>query len=109
MSRDGAVAVRAARWACVTAGEFDQRTRVVVVNETVVDRVAARRGCAAAEVRAAIVAHELAHAADGGLALSRPQAEARARAAAVAAAGEAIVLAIDDVLRMGRDADRTGH
>jgi hypothetical protein len=94
------------RWACVTAGEYDRRAHRVVVNEAVVDAVVRDTGRDAAIVRAAIVAHERAHAFARGATLEED--EARARAAAVEAAGAAVVDAIDRVLREHRDADRSG-
>lgn len=85
------------RWACVTAGEYDRRSNRVVVNEAVVERAERETGHPAALVRAAIVAHELAHAeAVGG---TRADEERRARQAAVEAAGVAVVEAIDRCLR----------
>lgn len=100
-----AVTVEHGRWACVTAGEYDRRTRRVVVNEAVVDGVEREAGHPAAQVRAAIVAHEVAHAnADIG---SRADDERRARRAAVEAAGVSVVEAIDRFLRKNRDADRS--
>ena len=89
------------RWACVTAGEYDRRAHRVVVNAVVRET-----GRDAAIVRAAIVAHERAHAFARGATLEED--EARARAAAVEAAGAAVVDAIDRVLREHRDADRSG-
>lgn len=93
-----AVVVRHARWAAVTAGEYDRRTRCITVNETVVDQVARSEGVPPARVRAAIVAHERAHAqAPPGLA--RVADERQARAAAVAATDEGVVAAIDRAMR----------
>ena len=95
------------RWACVTAGEYDDRLRRVVVNEAVVDAVARAGGHAPSLVRAAIVAHEVAHStAPRGIA--RTNDERRARAAAIAAAGLAVVEAIDRVLLTERHADSSG-
>ena len=92
------------RWACVTAGEYDHRVRRVIVNEAVVDAVARAGGHAPELVRAAIVAHEVAHAtAPRGIA--RDADECRARAAAIAAAGRAVVEAVDEVLRTEWHAD----
>lgn len=99
--------VVAGRWAPVTAGEYDERARRIVVNDTVVDAVVRASGHPPALVRAAIVAHELAHAtAPRGLA--RDADERQARAAALAAAGPAVIDAIDSVLRTGRHADGSG-
>ena len=91
------IVVQEGRWAPVSAGEYDRRTRTVSVNLTVVEEVQARFGHEPARVIAAIVAHERVHV------LSTPQAlpheeELRARAAATAAGGLEIVTHIDDVL-----------
>lgn len=99
--------VMSGRWACVTAGEYDERLRRVVVNEAVVDAVVQETGHASSLVRAAIVAHEVAHAtAPRGIA--READERRARAAAIAAAGRTVVEAIDRVLLTEWHADCSG-
>lgn len=90
--------VRFARWAGVTAGEYDRRTGCVTVNETVVDQVARDEGMPPARVRAAIVAHELAHS-QAPPGFPRDADERRARAAAVTATGEEVVAAIDRAMR----------
>lgn len=100
------VTVEHGRWACVTAGEYDRRSRRVRVNQAVVEGVEWETGFPASQVRAAIVAHELAHAgADVG---SRADEERLARQAAIEAAGEAVVEAIDRFLRKNVHADRSG-
>jgi predicted aconitase len=91
------IAIQEGRWAPVSAGEYDRRTRTVSVNLTVVEEVAARFGHHAAVVIAAIVAHERVHV------LSTPEAlphdeELRARAAATAASSADVVAHIDEVL-----------
>lgn len=100
--------VSSGRWACVTAGEYDERERRVVVNEAVVDAVVHATGQAPALVRAAIVAHELAHA-SAPRGMARDVDERRARAAAIAAAGPPVVESIDRVLRTEWHADRSGR
>lgn len=124
MSRQ-AVTIVSGRWAPVTAGEYDRRARRVTVNEVVVEHVVRVEAIEATMVRAAIVAHELAHAgahaearvpglaagspqpvAMGACGASRADEERAARAAAVAAAGEPVVRAIERALRAGTDADR---
>ena len=107
MSR-AAVTVRHARWACVTAGEYDRRRGEVVVNDAVVDAVRQRLGCDTARVVRAIVAHELSHA-DEGPGMERTASERLARAAAVHAAGDEVVRAIDEVVRTGGHEHRTGR
>ncbi len=91
------IVIQEARWAPVTAGEYDRRTRVVSVNLNVVDAVQARFGDAPATTIAAIVAHERAHAMFPGEALPHEE-EAVAREAAIAAAGAVVVAHIDAVL-----------
>lgn len=91
------IVIQHARWAPVSAGEYDRRTRTISVNLTVVEQVHARYGHDSALVVAAIVEHERVHV------LSTPEAlpheeEARARAAATEIAGAEIVAHIDDVL-----------
>lgn len=91
------VVIRAARWAPVSAGEYDRRSRTITVNLTVVDAVQARHGHAPTAVIAAIVAHERVHVTSTPDTLLQEE-EARARAAAVAAAGPEVVGHIDAVL-----------
>lgn len=91
------IVVQEGRWAPVSAGEYDRRTCTVSVNLTVVEAVHERFGHDAAQVVAAIVAHERVHV------LSTPAAspyeeEVRARAAATDAAGADVVAHIDEVL-----------
>lgn len=91
------VVVEEGRWAPVSAGEYDRRTRTIAVNLTVVDEVARRFGHDRSTVVAAIVAHERVHV------LSTPEAlpheeECLARAAAASVAGLDLVAHIDDVL-----------
>ena len=91
------VVVEQGRWAPVSAGEYDRRTRTVSVNLALVDAVVAAHGHASAAVIAAIVAHERVHV------LSTPGTsphaeEARARAAAIEVAGPDVVGHIDEVL-----------
>lgn len=100
-------AVVTGRWACVTAGEYDRSSDVVVVNDAVVEAVAATSGVSPERVRACIVPHEMSHATGG--AAERDVDEQRARAAATAAAGLHVVDAIDEVLRAARHADRSGR
>ena len=91
------VVVEQGRWAPVSAGEYDRRTRRIAVNLTVVEQVHARYGHDPARVVAAIVAHERVHVLSAPGALPHEE-EARARAAAVDAAGPDVVMHIDDVL-----------
>lgn len=91
------VSVRQERWAPVSAGEYDRRTRTIAVNLTVVEAVCARHGHDAALVIAAIVAHERVHALSALDALPHEE-EARARDAAIAAAGPDVVAHIDAML-----------
>lgn len=89
-------AVTAARWVPVTAGECDRAAGCIVVNDAVVDLVAAA-GAERDAVRARIVAHELAHLLARtledhderhlGRAVARVRAERRAHAFAAALAG----------------------
>lgn len=89
--------VQEARWAPVSAGEYDRRTRLLSVNLAVVDAVHARFGHQSATIIAAIVAHERVHAWSTGRALTHEE-EVRAREAATAAAGAHVVADIDTVL-----------
>ena len=91
------IAVQQGRWAPVSAGEYDRRTRTVSVNLTVIEEVHARFGHAVALVTAAIIAHERVHV------LSTPEAlpheeERRARVAATEASNADVVAHIDEVL-----------
>jgi hypothetical protein len=91
------IAIKEGRWAPVSAGEYDRRTRTISVNMTVVEEVHARFGHEAGLVVAAIVAHERVHV------LSTPNAwpheeELRARAAAADVGGPDMVVHIDEVL-----------
>ena len=85
------------RWAPVSAGEYDCRTRLVSVNMTVVDEVHARFGHEPASVIAAIVAHERVHALSTRDVAPHEE-EVRARVAATEVAGPELVSHIDDVL-----------
>lgn len=91
------IAVREERWAPVSAGEYDRRTRTVSVNMTVVDEVHARFGHEPALVIATIVAHEREHVLSTRDALPHEE-EMRARVAATEVGGSELVSAIDDVL-----------
>jgi hypothetical protein len=91
------VVVEQGRWAPVSAGEYDRRTRKISVNLTVVEQVHATYGHDPARVIAAIVAHERVHVTSTPDTLPHED-EARAHAAAVDAAGADIVTHIDDVL-----------
>jgi len=91
------IAIKEGRWAPVSAGEYDRRTRTISVNMTVVEEVQTRFGHDAALVIAAIIAHERVHV------LSTPEAlpheeELRARAAAAEVGGPDLVAHIDEVL-----------
>lgn len=89
--------IHEARWAPVSAGEYDRRTRTISINRTVVDEVHARFGHDTALVIRAIVAHERVHLSST---MHEPfhEEERRARDAAVAASGADVVAHIDDVL-----------
>ena len=91
------IAVRADRWAPVSAGEYDHRTRTLSVNMTVVDQVHARFGHEPASVITAIIAHERVHALSTRVALAHEE-ERRARAAAIEVGGAELVAHIDEVL-----------
>jgi hypothetical protein len=91
------ITIDQARWAPVSAGEYDRRTRTISVNLTVVEQVQARFGHEQALVIATIVAHERVHV------LSTPDAlphveDVRAREAATHVGGAELVAHIDDVL-----------
>jgi hypothetical protein len=91
------IAIQHARWAPVSAGEYDRRTRTVSVNLTVVEQVQARFGHDQAVVIAAIVAHERVHVLSTADALPHDE-EVRARQAATEIGGAELVAHIDDVL-----------
>lgn len=91
------IAIHEGRWAPVSAGEYDRRTRTVFVNLTVVEQVQARFGYDPAIVIAAIVAHERVHVLSTPGALPHEE-ELGARAAATAVGGSDLVLHIDEVL-----------
>ena len=91
------VVIEEGRWAPVSAGEYDRRTRVISVNLTVVEQVHALFGHDPDLVRAAIVAHERVHLLSTPDALPHEE-EARARDAASAVGGVELVLHIDEVL-----------
>jgi hypothetical protein len=90
-------AVQEERWAPVSAGEYDRRTRIVSVNMTVVDEVHARFGHEPALVIATIVAHERVHLLSTRDALPHEE-ERRARLAATEVGGCELVSNIDEVL-----------
>ena len=91
------ILVQAARWAPVSAGEYDRRTRRLSINLSVVDAVHARFGHPPATIIAAIVAHERVHA-SSTCRVQPHEEEVRAREAATAAAGAHVVAHIDMVL-----------
>ena len=91
------IIIEQARWAPVSAGEYDRRTRTISVNLTVVEAVHARHGHAPAVVVAAIVAHERVHVLSSPDVLPHVE-EVKAREAATAAAGADVVMHIDEVL-----------
>lgn len=91
------IAIQHQRWAPVSAGEYDRRTRTISVNLNVVEQVQARYGHDPALVVAAIVEHERVHVLSTPDALPHEE-ENRARAAATEVAGPEIVAHIDDVL-----------
>lgn len=91
------IAIQQQRWAPVSAGEYDRRTRTVSVNLTVVEQVQARFGHDQALVIATIVAHERVHVLSTPDALPHEE-ELRARAAATEIGGPELVAHIDDVL-----------
>ena len=91
------IAIQHLRWAPVSAGEYDRRTRTISVNLTIVEQVHARFGHDPALVIAAIVEHETVHVLSTSDALPHVE-EVRARAAATEIAGSEIVAHIDEVL-----------
>lgn len=91
------IAIQEERWAPVSAGEYDRRTRTVFVNLTVVEQVQARFGHAPDAVIGTIVAHERVHVLSTPDALPQDE-ERRAREAATDFGGAEIVAHIDDVL-----------
>jgi hypothetical protein len=91
------IVIEQSRWAPVSAGEYDRRTRTIAVNLTVVDEVATRFGHDRATVIAAIVAHERVHVLSTTQELPHEE-ERRAREAAASVAGLELVAHIDDVL-----------
>ena len=91
------IVIEQGRWAPVSAGEYDRRTRTIAVNLTVVDEVTRRFGHDRATVMAAIVAHERVHLLATSEGLPHEE-ERRAREAAVSVAGLELVIQIDDVL-----------
>lgn len=91
------IAITQGRWAPVSAGEYDSRTRTVCVNIAVVERVQARFGHHRDAVIGAIVAHELVHALSARDTRQHEE-EQRAREAATTAGGADLVAHIDDVL-----------
>lgn len=91
------IVIEQRRWAPVSAGEYDRRTRTIAVNLTVVDEVTRRFGHDRATVIAAIVEHERVHVLATAEGLPHEE-ERRARAAAASVAGPELVAHIDDVL-----------
>ena len=91
------IVVEQTRWAPVSAGEYDRRTRTIAVNLTVVDEVARRFGHEVETVIATIVAHERVHVLSTADALPHLE-EQRAREAATVTGGAELVMHIDEVL-----------
>lgn len=91
------IAIQEGRWAPVSAGEYDRRTRTVFVNLTVVEQVQARFGHDPGVVIGTIVAHERVHALSTPAALPHEE-ERRAREAATEFGGPELVAHIDEVL-----------